>query len=261
MRCSPGQRPSRLDPLTTGCFRWLRRRVGHLAEGLRLQGCRARSLACRGRRARRLEDRAHLTGCPRFDGTGNSATRLSPEEAEYSALETPSSSVAHLDLPYRAGDRSVVMGAPLARTWRHGGGGPRHAVAEVCPAYEINERQRLPAGLTRSIHVGRTTSANGATVFGPGHDPAIDLATLTIELFHGSTRARPVPWKAPAQRQSTSPPASLTRVCDLLADQGLGLQAGQRLITGSLLPPPLITEPGTWTARFGLLGEVAITFV
>ena len=53
---------------------------------------------------------------------------------------------------------------------------------------------------------------------------------------------------------------SLARICCELSRYGVGLESGQHVITGTLLVPPVVSEPSGWRARFGALGDVSVSF-
>jgi 2-keto-4-pentenoate hydratase len=145
------------------------------------------------------------------------------------------------------------MGAPL--------GGPdvtearaRAAVAAVSPAFEICSK-RLPAGLPRSVRIGNDLN-NWGIVVGPAHSTDVALDELAVELFRDGELI-----DSGHSRQDVidSPYLSLARVCRTLAEHGLSLSAGQRLITGSLLAGTPVAGATRFTARFGELGEVTVT--
>ncbi|HEX4832594.1 MAG TPA: hypothetical protein VH478_16035 [Trebonia sp.] len=55
------------------------------------------------------------------------------------------------------------------------------------------------------------------------------------------------------------PYVSLARICAQLAPFGLGLEPGQRVITGAIVKFPPVDGPSSWTASFG--GRTAVTVV
>ncbi|HEX5115568.1 MAG TPA: hypothetical protein VFW65_10270 [Pseudonocardiaceae bacterium] len=147
----------------------------------------------------------------------------------------------------------VTMGAPL--------GGPdvteeqaKAAVASVSPAFEICSK-RLPSGMPRSVRIGNDLN-NWGIVVGPEHSTDIALDRLAVELFRDG---EPIDSGHSGQDVIDSPYLSLARVCRTLADHGLALAAGQRLITGSVLAGARVAGHSRFTARFGELGEVTVT--
>jgi 2-keto-4-pentenoate hydratase len=149
---------------------------------------------------------------------------------------------------------AVVMGQRL--------GGPdvtveqaRAAVAAVVPAFEINS-SRLPPGMPKAIRLGNSLN-NWGMVVGPERSADIDLSSLSVELYAdgeliGSAGAGP--------DIIDDPYLSLTRVCRTLAASGRCLEAGQRVITGSLLAATPVAGRTRFEARYGALGDVSVTF-
>jgi 2-keto-4-pentenoate hydratase len=149
---------------------------------------------------------------------------------------------------------AVVMGERL--------GGPdvtveqaRAAVAAVAPAFEINS-SRLPPGMPKAIRLGNSLN-NWGIVVGPERSVDIDLSSVSVELYAdgeliGSAGAGP--------EIIDDPYLSLTRVCRTLAASGRYLEAGQRVITGSLLAATPVAGRTRFEARYGALGDVSVTF-
>jgi 2-keto-4-pentenoate hydratase len=133
----------------------------------------------------------------------------------------------------------------------------RDAVAAVAPAFEIAE-SRMPQELRRipSVRIGNGLN-NWGIVVGPEHDTDLDLQSLTVEVFKDGAHFDS---GNSSQAVVDDPYLSLARICGELARYGLGLQAGMRVITGLLGKAPSI-EVGKFTASFGAIGEVSITFV
>lgn len=131
----------------------------------------------------------------------------------------------------------------------------KDAIAAVAPAYEINEKRDL----SRVPHTVRIGNAIGAWAMAVGaeRDLDLDLHGLQVERFHDGVL---VDSGDSGPARVDDPYLSIARICRELATQGRGLEAGQRVITGSLLDniPP---TPGEWTTRFGDLGSVTVTFV
>jgi 2-keto-4-pentenoate hydratase len=95
-------------------------------------------------------------------------------------------------------------------------------------------------------------------VIGPGHPPQAGLDEVTIELFRDGTR---VGAGGAGPEVIDDPYLSLVRVCHELGRHGRRLEAGQRVITGSLLDPVPLDGPASWEARFGSLGTVSLRVV
>jgi 2-keto-4-pentenoate hydratase len=133
----------------------------------------------------------------------------------------------------------------------------RQAVGSVHAAFEILDR-RVPETARRPLIRLSDGLGQWGVVFGPGRAPDIDLAAQTVELRQGPTV---VGTGTTRPDVVDDPYLSLIRVCRELDRCGLGLRAGQRVITGSLLSPVHIETPGRWEGDFGVLGAVAIDLI
>jgi 2-keto-4-pentenoate hydratase len=146
----------------------------------------------------------------------------------------------------------LVLGAPL-RGDRIDPAAARSAVRAVRPAFELNER-RLGARSDDS-----TTIADGlgnwGIVVGPEAPVRSGLTGTTVELWRDDTR---VDTRTPGDSMD-DPFLSLSRLCARLHRYGRGLEAGQRVITGSFCNHD-VRGPGTWRADFSGLGDVAVRF-
>lgn len=131
----------------------------------------------------------------------------------------------------------------------------RDAVSAVVPSLEIVER-RLPPESPRALRIADGLGQWG-TVFGAERARDVDLHSLEVQLFHDGES---VATGTAGPDVVDDPFLSLSRVCAVLAEFGLSIERGQRLITGSLLPPMVVERSGTWRAEFGDLGSVAVTF-
>ncbi|WP_328582019.1 2-keto-4-pentenoate hydratase [Streptomyces sp. NBC_00370] len=132
----------------------------------------------------------------------------------------------------------------------------RAAVRAVAPSFEIISR-RLPEGVSMPVRIGNGMN-NWGLVVGEEHSPdSLDLDALSVELrkdgeLLGTGTAGP--------DVLDDPYVSLARVCAVLHRQGLALEPGQRIITGSLLPGEKIGQAKSFEARFGGLGSVVVDF-
>jgi 2-keto-4-pentenoate hydratase len=133
-------------------------------------------------------------------------------------------------------------------------GQARAAVESVHPAFEILQR-RVPASGRKPVIRLSDGLGQWGVVMGPGHTPDTGLEELTVELFRDGTL---VGSGGAGPEVVDSPFLSLVRVCRELARHGRRLEAGQRVITGSLLDPVELDGPSTWEARFGSLGTVSL---
>jgi 2-keto-4-pentenoate hydratase len=127
------------------------------------------------------------------------------------------------------------------------------AVAAFAPAFEI-VTAALPAGMSTAVRLGNDLNQWGIVV-GPTTD-AVDPASVVVTLSRdgvqvGSAGAGP--------DVLDDPYLSLARVAARLAAHGEYLRAGDRVITGSLLPAEVVAPGTTWRADFTSLGTVEVT--
>jgi 2-keto-4-pentenoate hydratase len=92
-------------------------------------------------------------------------------------------------------------------------------------------------------------------VAGAGAPLPPDITTAAVELRHDGAVLGSA---SMTQDIIDDPFVSLTRLCAALAPFGLGLEPGERIITGSLLAA-IPAEPGRWEADFGPLGTATLT--
>lgn len=130
----------------------------------------------------------------------------------------------------------------------------RACAESVAPAFEIVSR-RLPGGLSLAARIGNGMN-NWGLVVGRSLVPGLALDSLGVELRHdgellgsGTSGAEFL----------DDPFLSLTRVTRELHANGLALDPGQRVITGSLTPSVQIAG-GVYEATFGELGSVTVEF-
>lgn len=148
----------------------------------------------------------------------------------------------------------LTIGAPLKGA-DVSAGEARAAVSEASPSYEITEG-RLPAPMPNMVNVANDLGQWGIVVGAP-LPPGTDLATLEVSLRRDgelvdSGRSGP--------ETLDDPYLSLARICGQLAPFGLGLEPGQRVITGAIVKFPPVDGPSTWTASFSGLSEVTAVF-
>jgi 2-keto-4-pentenoate hydratase len=127
----------------------------------------------------------------------------------------------------------------------------RAAVSGVAPAFEIV----VPpiAGASQVIRVATRLSQWGIVTGAPRALPD-DIDQTVVRLRHDRKEIG----VARADGATIDDPfLSLARLSHRLADQGLGLEPGQRVIVGSLLPAQPL-QRGTWAAAFGQVGSVSL---
>lgn len=131
----------------------------------------------------------------------------------------------------------------------------RAAVAAMSPAFELVSR-RTPSGIGVAARLGNDLG-NWGMVIGPAGNPDTPLAELEVAF---SRRNEVIGRSGTGPDVLDDPFVSLSRVARTLDRYGLGLRAGQHVITGSLLPPCPVDSPGLFTGDLGALGTVTIAF-
>lgn len=131
----------------------------------------------------------------------------------------------------------------------------RAAVRSVSPAFEIVSK-RLPEGVSMAVRIGNGMN-NWGLVVGEEHSTDLDLGALTVEFRRdgellGSGGSGPEILDDPYE--------SLARVAAVMHRQGIALEPGQRIITGSVLPSVKTGLGGVFEATFGELGTVRAEF-
>ena len=131
----------------------------------------------------------------------------------------------------------------------------RRAVATVAPAFEINQL-RLRGRATPGLAVGDNLSQWGIVIGEERPIPdAFDFDSLTIVL----SRDGVVVETTQAREHIDDHFKSLATLADRLAQFGLGLERGHRVITGSYTRQS-VPSPSRWTGAFGPeLGEVHVS--
>jgi 2-keto-4-pentenoate hydratase len=127
----------------------------------------------------------------------------------------------------------------------------KRAVRAVAPAFEINETRTPPgagAGLVIADGLGNWGIAVGAET-----QVRDDLANTPVELYAG---AEPVA-SIPSGMAMDDPFLSVARLCATLHRYGLGLEPGQKIITGAFCRHQ-VASPGPLRAVFSGLGEVLV---
>ena len=149
----------------------------------------------------------------------------------------------------------LIIGSPLPGNGRNGidRKHAKTAVRVVAPAFEINEIRVQPdKGHAPLLADGL---AQWGIVVGLEVPVREGLVDTTVELcFDGQV----VETKTPGATMD-DPYLSLSRLCRLLDKFGLGLEPGQRVITGSFCHHA-VTQAGIYTADFSDIGAVSVRF-
>ena len=127
------------------------------------------------------------------------------------------------------------------------------AVRTVAPAFEINEI-RVPPDKGHAPLLADGLAQWGIVV-GPEVPVREGLVDTTVEF---SCNGQVVETKTPGTTMD-DPYLSLSRLCRLLHKFGLGLEPGQRVITGSFCHHA-VTQAGIYTADFSDIGAVSVRF-
>jgi len=146
----------------------------------------------------------------------------------------------------------LVIGSRLAGPGRSPSDA-RAAVRSVAPAFEIITAP-LPGKPSVAARVASRLNQRGIVTGAEAPVPP-DVSTAGVQLRHDGT----VLESATMTSEVVDDPfLSVARLCSALAPFGLGLEPGQRIITGSLLAAvPAVA--GHWEADFGDLGTVEIS--
>jgi 2-keto-4-pentenoate hydratase len=125
------------------------------------------------------------------------------------------------------------------------------AVRAVAPAFEINQRRIAPdKGHALLLADGL---AQWGIVVGPEAPVRDHLIETTVELY---CNEQIIESKTPGTTMD-DPYLSLSRLCRLLHQYGLGLEPGQPVITGAFCHH-VVRQPGQYRAVFSGIGEVLV---
>jgi 2-keto-4-pentenoate hydratase len=127
------------------------------------------------------------------------------------------------------------------------------AVESVAPAFEINAR-RLSNKLPLACRIGNGLN-NWGLVVGPASNPPESLDGVTVEQFRDGESAGS---GQTGEEILDDPYLSLARLVRQLSRYGFAVEAGQRVITGSILPGMATDGFHAFTANFAGLGSVAV---
>ena len=125
------------------------------------------------------------------------------------------------------------------------------AVRAVAPAFEINQRRVGPdKGHALLLADGL---AQWGIVVGPEAPVRDGLIDTAVELYCDEQL---IETKTPGTTMD-DPYLSLSRLCRLLHQYGLGLEPGQPVITGAFCHH-IVRQPGTYRAVFSGIGDVSV---
>jgi 2-keto-4-pentenoate hydratase len=132
----------------------------------------------------------------------------------------------------------------------------RDAVAEIGPGFEVNERRYVANGTPLPVRVA-VGLMNWGMIVGPGIEPPDwDLRTTEVTV---SRDGEPEATTVMPSGGYDDPFVSLTRLCRRLDRFGIGLQAGDHILTGAFSHHEVAANQ-KWTASFSGIGEVEINF-
>lgn len=124
------------------------------------------------------------------------------------------------------------------------------AVGEIGAAFEINQ-YRVPVS-RRNLFIADGLS-NWGLVVGSGSSLSNNFAIPGAEMFMDGRKLGESGPDYPVD----DPILSLSRLCHVLHCHGLGLKAGETILTGALVRHE-ISEPGEYSAHFREIGHVAL---
>ncbi len=127
------------------------------------------------------------------------------------------------------------------------------AVSTVAAAFEINE-QRVPTSEPPSVRVADGL-ANWGIIVGDRVPMPLNLNDVTVEF----SRDEEVLHSGPAQGGIDDHFESLAALCRILSAHGVGLKAGDFVITGSFNRDP-VTRKSRYKAKYSGIGAVEVKF-
>jgi 2-keto-4-pentenoate hydratase len=128
--------------------------------------------------------------------------------------------------------------------------GPGHSVAGLSPAIEVIDMDSIPGGPGEVPGVIEHNIFHRAVAIGPGRDGDPGEATFSI----GGTVAHT------ADASAVDLSATVALVAEILDAAGEQLEAGDRIIAGTLTPPQQVTAGGSAALDLGDLGSIDIDF-
>lgn len=144
----------------------------------------------------------------------------------------------------------LILGAPL-RGESVDAAAAKAAVRAVAPAFEINERRVRPDdGPALLVADGLAQWGIVVGAEAPVRDGLVDTM---VEFYRDEQLLET---KTPGTTMD-DPYLSLSRLCRLLHQYGLGLEPGQPVITGSFCHHA-VRQPGAYRAVFSGIGEVSV---
>jgi 2-keto-4-pentenoate hydratase len=171
------------------------------------------------------------------------------------ALGLPHSVVGHLTTATLVGaDRAhSLAGAqnPLAEPEVAILVGPDHSIAGLSPALEVIDMDAMPGGPDEVPEVIEHNIFHRAVAIGPSREQeAAGQATFSIDGAVAET----------ADASAVDLPATVALVARILEEAGEKLEAGDRIIAGTLTPPQPVRTGGAAALDLGPLGSVDIAF-
>ncbi len=132
------------------------------------------------------------------------------------------------------------------------------AVASVAPSYEILERR---ADLRADLALGVADNVL-QTGFVPGTDIApfprdLDLAEIEAEVLTNGEEFLKCVSREVIENQLDS----IAWLANKLAEFGVAVEAGQRIMSGSYYPPKPVNKGERWDTSFSGVGEIRVKFV
>ena len=132
----------------------------------------------------------------------------------------------------------------------------RGAIDAVTPSLEILSRRMNIDGASDAVKLADGLYQWGVACGRPHHTD-IDLRAVDVTLL---VDGAPAGTSRTDFRTVDDPFTSVARVCRILDHFGLGLEPGQRVITGSIVAPSSLSDPCQVRGDFGQLGVVDVRF-
>lgn len=129
--------------------------------------------------------------------------------------------------------------------------GPDHSIAGLSAALELIDMDAIPGGPDEVPGVIEHNIFHRAVAIGPAREDAeAGDATFSID---GSVAAT-------ADASAVDLPATVELVAQVLEEAGESLEAGDRIIAGTLTPPQQVRAGGSAALDLGALGSIDIGF-
>lgn len=128
--------------------------------------------------------------------------------------------------------------------------GPGHSIAGLSPALEVIDMDAIPAGPEEVPATIEHNIFHRAVAIGPGREGEPGEATFSVDGAVADT----------ADAAAVDLPGTVTLVAEILEAAGERLEAGDRIISGTLTRPQPVKPGGSVALELGSLGSIDIDF-